>query len=118
MAIKPTIRKGQSIIQFYKVDATVSGSWSNFYSYGVSGSVATGIDYTHEISLQAISRSAAIAGSFLQLRDNYGNVFYQKIFTGGNPIVLTLDPPLTISAPVQYFDSEGNTRLVLFGSFV
>lgn len=118
MAVKPTIRRGQSIIHFYDVASTVSGSWGKFYSYDVSGSIATGIEYTHEINLQAVSRSASVNGSFMQLRDCYGTVVYQKIFTGGNPIVLTIDPMLTISGPIEYFDSEGSKQLRLFGSFI
>jgi len=91
-----------------KVDATVSGSWTRF------GLVE---DADHVIHFQGVLWNGS-GGSFLTLRDKYGNVIYYHVSTVQmtSPDILT--HPITIRLPLEYLTNEASSSIRVFGEYV
>ena len=103
MTYSHTVRAGQYIHPYFTKVGTELGSWTSIGLHNVP------------VSVQAIYWSGAAQGSYLQLRDAAGIIFFEHYQISGSLNFLT--HPLTVKPPFQYFDSEGDNTLVIFGQF-
>ncbi len=105
MSYSYVVRAGQYIHPHFTVVGTTAGSWATI---GLD-------DIDMPTTIQAVFWEGASQGAWLQLKDSTGYIFYTHYQVSGSMNYLSC--PLTLKPPFQYFDSEGNNTLVIFGQF-
>ncbi|MHA1833228.1 MAG: hypothetical protein ACTSV7_04500 [Candidatus Baldrarchaeia archaeon] len=78
-----------------------------------------GADSTNRtVNITGVSWDGAGGGAgTLELRDVNGNVFYHAT-SGSYPHVDVFTQPVPVIAPISYYDSEGSTKIVIYGTYV
>lgn len=69
---------------------------------------------------QAISGSyrTPVAGSYVQFKDNDGDVFYGVYAASeGDSHMSFFDTPISVRLPVSYFDSDGENMIRILGTY-
>jgi len=101
-----SIRPGRYIHDHLRKVGTVSGSWTQL-----------GPDALNSMPTKVIAVfwEGPTSGAYLSLKDATNHVFYTHYHSSGSMNYLT--QPLTLYPPIQYYDSEGNNTLALYGQF-
>lgn len=101
-------RRGENFgNQFNKVDNTVSGSWTIF------GLIE---DADHIIHFEAVLWNGT-SGSFLFLRDKYGDVIYFTINAAPMLKPDVLPSFITTRLPIFYLTNESGSSIRVFGEY-
>ena len=121
----------------FSVSSDVSGSWTPI-DPGKRDLSAQGVEVTsvlwagsfQEPKFATVGTYASpTSGSFLQLRDSDGHVFYTIYSTGTSrasgagivydqgAVVDLLETPMVMEFPISYFDSEGGNTIVILGEY-
>lgn len=99
------VRRGEPINPTYNVPSSVGSAWT------LIGSPEAPIE------IQGVYYSQTLSGSYLQLKDAYGVLIYYWIADGSDAMIDLLPAPLTVYGPLTYFDSVGNSNIIIFGKF-
>lgn len=114
------------------IDSSVSGSWTelgaNQRTQGMYGTQITGVLWTDSstfVEPKFTSPGYYVSpdsGSYLQLRDKFGDIFYTQKSAGtsqleGGAVIDILDLPIVMEFPISYFDSTGSNSIVIFAEY-
>jgi hypothetical protein len=102
-----SIRSGRYTHDIFRVIGAASGSWTRLdIDESFTGA---------PVKVTAVYWDAPSAGAYLMLKDATDQIFFTSYHASGSLNYLT--SPLTVKAPVQYFDSEGDNTISLYGQF-
>jgi hypothetical protein len=102
------VGRGYPIQEYYKVDSTVATTWTDI---SVAGT-------TRPFVLRGAYLSASTTGSTIKLRDSGSTAQICIVSSSTSPAINYLSQSITLIPPVQYYDSTGSTKVVLFGEFI
>jgi len=89
-----------------KVRVSVSGSWTTVGQESDRAINVVGVKWDGE------------SGSYLQIRDRDGDIWYNFTSEGSNDTIDLFVSPIPLFTKFEYFDSTGSNTIVIYGTYV